>query len=240
MGFKKHLWTTGTWEEGIERKLLWSMLPNIRVHVALCNSRLARPNWVTPKDAEPGVGELKTVADDDDRFAGWLRLGLVEHQFLNGDGHVDQPFETVQVLSGAVIVPLGHSASVSTEPFENGTTAVWWRANPIECLGPVDEVQPLLTMTRVTDWLGDELIIMPPEELHVLCAPRVPGFGDALIWRDENHEPMLALRSWTVKRSQYDNEPDEIRGADLIVRPDIIEKLKEAFCCSFAEVTQVS
>lgn len=240
MGFKKHLWTTGTWEEGIERKLLLSTLPSIRVHVALCNSRFARPNWVTPKDAVPGVGELKTVADDDDRFAGWLRLGLVEHQFLNGDEHVDQPFETVQVFSGTVIVPFGHTVSALTEPFENGTTAVWWRANPIAGLGPVDEVQPLLTMTRVADWLGDELIIMPPEELHELCAPRVPGFGDALIWRDENYEPMLALRSWTVKRSQYDNEPDEIRGADLIVRPDLIEKLKETFCCSFAEVTQVS
>lgn len=239
MGFKKHLWATGTWEDGIERKLLWSTLPDMRVHVALCNSRVARPNWVLPKDAAPGVSELETVADDG-RFVGWFRLGLVEHQFLNGDGYGDQPYKAIGVFSGAVIVPLGHSPSVLTEPFGNGTTAVWWHARLTDGVAPVDEVQPLLTMTRVTDWLGDELIIMPPEELHELCAPRVPGFGDALIWRDEHYEPMLALRYWTVKRSQYDNEPDEIRGADLIARPDLIEKLKEAFCCSFAEVTQMS
>jgi len=134
----------------------------------------------------------------------------------------------------------GRTPSLPDQPFEIGDAKAWWKARPSVGLGPIYDVEPLVNLVKVKDWLGDVLLITPPDELHWLCKPQVSEFGDALIWRDEHNEPILALRSWTIKRSQYDNEPDEIRGQDLILRPDILEKLKEVFRCNFTDFTMVS
>jgi hypothetical protein len=191
-----------------------------------------------PQDATAGVSGLKVLSAHDDRFSGWVRLGLLEHQFINGGQYSKEPFETVFVMSGVITSSLGHTPSDTCDPFHTGSLNSWW-ASDVEVTKTLSLFQPLIMANHIRDWIGDELVMAPMNILHSLCNPTMPDFGEALVWKDEDNKPILALRTWIVKHSQYDNEPDQIRGQDIIIRPDILQRIKEKLCCSFSEVTWI-
>lgn len=101
-------------------------------------------------------------------------------------------------------------------------------------------VSPLLKLTKCSDWLGDVMVPIPPEELHSLFDLQMPGSGDALVWSDGDGKPLLALRSWRIESSQFGAESDALRGSDVIVRPDVFKKLQGHHGCPLREFHHIT
>jgi hypothetical protein len=241
-GIKDKLWEKGLWSKDREMSLLTQVQPDIALHLAIFNSRIPRPAWKKPceqasAEAESSLLEVKGIS----RYDGWLRLGLVEEQYVNGEHGFSRPTEVIRVFSGAAVAPLGSSCSANYFPFLDGDYSDWWGSDAIHLHHrPYDRWTQLLSLTRHSDWLGSHLVLIPPKELLAVIGIQVPGFGEELVWADRDGKPLLACRFWRVRGQQFDVESDALRGADLIIRPDLIEKLENYFANPIRVYTDVS
>ena len=234
-------------DEGIEQvmndeelSLLMQTQPKIALHLAIYNSRVPRPAWGDPSKLTTATTDLVRVSDDP-RFEGWLRLGLVEKQYIGGDRIFSPPTECVHVLSGAAVAPTGSSCPTDYFPFGEGDCSDWWnREIPEIHQGSTDRWTPLLALTRHKDLLGNDLVFILPKELLELIEIQPSEFSERLIWTDNKGKPLLASRYWRVKGEWLDAEPDLLRGADFIVRPDVVEKLENLFASPIKFYRQVS
>jgi len=127
-------------------------------------------------------------------------------------------------------------------PFLDGEYSDWW-GNEAFYLHkrPYDRWTQLLSLTKETDWLGSNLVLIPPKEVLEVSNIHMSGFGNSLVWSDNDGQPVLACRFWRVRGNQFsDAESDKLIGSDLIVRPDLVEKLEAFFSTSLKTYTHVS
>lgn len=57
----------------------------------------------------------------------------------------------------------------------------------------------------------------------------VPKFGEKLEWKDQFGEPILACRHWWIRGKESDVESVQIKGSDIVVRPDVFKALERMF-----------
>ena len=130
-GLGAHLWATGRWEPELEDAVLGRVLPDIRVHLGLATSRTARPQWPAAQCATEGLTALPVLGDDDEAYAGWTRLALVERQYVRDpQREYRRPVEAVTVFAGAVAIPLGARVPPDAMPFTDGEVQTWWCPDP--------------------------------------------------------------------------------------------------------------
>ena len=91
-GLSAHLWKVGRWTPDIEDSLVTTITPDTRLHLGLAASRTARPPWPSPEALQTGVGPLKILpAEDDPAYEGWMRLAIVELQYISDPQHSYRP-----------------------------------------------------------------------------------------------------------------------------------------------------
>ena len=220
---------SGELDKEEELLFLEQTLPDIRMHLAIHNSRVPRPKWLKPSDLNSGPSELRVVKGDS-RYEGWIQIGCVEEQYIAEEHSFSRPTEVVKSFSGAAVVPEGATYHSNYFPFLEGDESLWWREGIVELHSrPLDIWTQLLGMTRHRDWLGSNLILTPPKELTLVLNINSPDFGEKFVWKDENGEPILVCRHWWVRGRQFDVESHQLKGSDIIVRPDVVEKLEEVF-----------
>jgi len=83
-GLKDKLWEKGLWSKEREISMLMQVQPDIALHLAIFNSRIPRPAWKEPCEQVSIEANLLRVTGDS-RYEGWLRLGLVEEQYVSGE-----------------------------------------------------------------------------------------------------------------------------------------------------------
>jgi hypothetical protein len=223
---------TGQWASGLEDAVLRRVLPNARLHLGLSASRAPRPAWPPAVAATDGVGALPTLGDDDPTYAGWTRLALVESQYVTDPQRpYSGPVESVMVLAGAVAAPLGVSIPPNAFPFHEGDVDEWWEPDaPPTIFPPRMPLGPIVGLTRVTDWLGDALVLSPPPEFNRYFALEAARYGSPLVWADSTGVAALALRTWRVlNKEALFAESVACEGADLVVRPDLFERLRQLY-----------
>ncbi len=155
------------------------------------------------------------------------------HNVTDPDNPHERPSTSVTLLSGAITVPIGATIPSGAFPFRDGDVYDWWRseAPPVVVFPSRPQAGPLLSLNRIRDWLGDLFVLIPPIELRSYIQLATPGYGDPLIWTDQNGDPAVVLRTWRVlnTHSFSDVEPMECEGSDLIVRPDMVDLLMRLY-----------
>jgi hypothetical protein len=234
------LWRMGRWGDEAELLILLNSQPDIALHLAIFNSRILRPNLDEPCEQFEGLSDI-SVVEGDPRYSGWMRLGYIEEQYLSHEHDYSRPTELIKVFSGAIVAPLGGSCSQNYFPFLDGNYEFWWNQAPAMIYRrPFDICTQLLLIDRVTDWMGDHKILMPPAELCALADEVVlPMFGEGLVWKDAESNPIAVCRFWHVQGQQFDVESPRLVGCDLIVRPDMVHKLEETFSCPIKIYTNI-
>jgi hypothetical protein len=189
-----------------------------------------------------GVGTLPTLGADDPAYAGWTRLAVVERQYVvDPDRSYSPPVESVTVFAGAVAAPLGSDIPHGAFPFEDGSTDVWWWPDaPPPSIPPRLPLGRIVRLTRASDWLGSAFVLLPPPEIHRYFGLEAARYAGPLVWTDSSSVPAIALRTWRVRNEEaLWAEPVACEGADLVVRPDIFERLSGLYRVSLRELRVV-
>lgn len=222
-----YLLSTGDWHPGIETQLLTLVLPRTAVHLALAGSRVPRPPYPSPALLASGHGEVPELDDHDPRFVGWRRVACVESQYTrDADRSYGPPTGRVRVFAGTVATRLGYTPSEDF-PFRTGDPSTWWRgeAPPFEFPLHIPP-GPIVALARVADWLGDASVLIPPIWIRGVVELLSTRYGDPLIWYDLQGVPSVALRTWRIRDPQaLSGEPVEFHGSDLLIRPDLFERI---------------
>ncbi|ODT04201.1 MAG: hypothetical protein ABS52_05990 [Gemmatimonadetes bacterium SCN 70-22] len=245
-GLSAHLWSTGQWALGLEDAVVRRALPDVRLHLGLAASRAPRPPWPAAETVTEGVSLPLVLGDDDPYYAGWTRLAYLERRYLpDPNAPYGRPTEEITVLAGVVAVPLGRAVPPGAVPFVDGDAQDWWSPDG-EFGGGRASVAlaraegPLVGLDRVTDWLGDTDVLVPPAALVDLLHVAAPEFGGPLVWRDDQESPAVALRTWWVRNGEaLFAEPAACVGADLVIRPDLFERLCVSFGVPLRELRAV-
>ena len=223
----EHLWKTGNWDAKCQHDLIISTLPNTTIHLALNASRTIRPNWPEPSTLESGNKSLTSLTEDDPIFPGWTRLGYIETQAIKSSNPPYLVTRIVKVFSGAMTIPLIGGINSSSFPFKKGEIKNW--GDLPNCSSFLSDSIPenIVCLSKVHDWLGEVLVLIPPIELNYYITFLKPQFGEPLVWHDLQGLPAVVLRTWRVR--DYDifgAEPASLCGSDLIIRPDVMKYLQ--------------
>lgn len=230
-GVHAHLWSRGAWNPDVRRELLSRALPQMRLMTAIQASRRVRPNIPLPSATQAGYGEIPEIYKGGD-FDGWFRLGRWEREFLySGNLHHGNPSEVVSIFEGTVVSRRGIP---DADDFPLGSLpARAWSLEPVftrpggALFGGVPE-GPLLGFDIVDDPLGREgVLILPP--VFAVRYNLVPGpWPGPLRWVDGHEAPAVAFRAWRVRSTIgiAGEEPSLVAGCDLVVRPEIWERLR--------------
>ncbi len=230
-GAHAHLWSRGEWNPDVRRELLSRALPQMRLRTAIQASRRVRPNIPLPSATHAGYGEIPEIYEGGD-FDGWFRLGRWEREFLySGTLHHRNPSEVVTIFEGTVASRRGIP---DPDDFPLGSLPVQvWSLEPVftrpggALFGGVPE-GPLLGFDIVNEPLGREgVLILPP--VFAVRYNLVPGpWPGPLRWVDGHEAPAVAFRAWRVRSTIgiTGEEPTLVAGCDLVVRPEIWERLR--------------
>jgi hypothetical protein len=241
-GLPQRLWITGQWEPEIEETILRRVLPHVRLHLALAASRTPRPAWPSTEQAIEGLGVLPELGADDPAYEGWVRLAFVE-RFYRRDStqHYARPVEAIDLFAGTIAVPLGTSIPVDAFPFAQGDVDEWWWPSPQRATSrdrlPMGQI---VKLERSSDWLGDPLLLIPPTAIHSCLRLTPPAFGEPLTWRDARGDAAVVLRTWWLRNPDASfTESAACEGSDLLVRPDLSDRLLELYGVTLQELRTV-
>jgi hypothetical protein len=95
-------------------------------------------------------------------------------------------------------------------------------------------------LAHAVDWLGDALVLVPPAALFGYLGLEPATFGGSLAWRDAHGRAAVALRTWWVRNPEaLFAEPAACAGADLVIRPDLFERLRVGYGVPLRELRAV-
>jgi hypothetical protein len=236
MRLPEKVWSIGEWTKNVEKEILSNVLPDLALHIAMSDCRAVRPLWTEPSSLMNGIRPLCLVEDSHPHYKGWSRIGYVEFQYAKDSKKHENPFEVIHAFAGAIALPLGRGAPANTFPFEDGDYAAWWDSALI-----MPRSLRVAKLTKIQDWLGETPLLIPPVELHQVMILRTPNIGEPLVWLDAHGNEALVLRTWRVRdRDQMFAEPSSLHGQDMIVRPDVLEKLIRIHASNLVECVYVS
>lgn len=242
-GIHVHLWKTGNWANEIEQDILEGVLPNTIAHLGIYASRIARPLYPPPESLKPGVEDVTILSQNDPFYPNWRRVGYVERQWLREENSTYKPPKfVVTVFSGIIVKPLGRYPLPSDFPFSDSDVDTWWTGDTSFYEFPaLLKSGPLMHLTRLTDWLGDFFVIIPPIELRSYIKLLPSKIGEPFIWRDSEGEPAIVFRTWRKRdKEQLWAEPLEYEGCDLLMRPDIFHRVEQIFYSSLQNLSTVT
>lgn len=243
-GLRAHLLASAQWHEGVDDEVLRRTLPNLHLRLAMTNSLTARPAWPDPGSMMDGIGSLPTVAGDDPPHEGWVRLALVERRYAPDDPGrpYSGPAEELTTFAGAVGLPPGAAIPLDALPFGDGDANDWWcTAPPPIRLPPVLPLGPIVGLCSTADWLGASHVLVPPPEFLSYLSLSPATFGGSLMWTTTSGDPGIVLRTWRA-RAPYATfaEPLEREGTDLVVRPDLFDRIRRMYCVPLQELRLTS
>lgn len=237
-GLHEYLWSTGQWEQELEDAILDRVLPNAPLHLGLAASRTARPALPPASAVTPGAGMLPILGAYDPEYAGWTRLALVEREYvMDPKRPYSKPIEKVTVFAGAVALSLGENVPADVLPFKDGDVDDWWLDEEPQATFPtLMPLGPVVRLSHDADWLGSELVLIPPAFQRLLQL-KPASYAGPLVWADSTGAAAVALRTWRVRNvDALYAEPVACEGADLVLRPDLFERLAGLYAVPLREI----
>ena len=239
LGLHEYLWRQGEWSEDAEDEVLSEVAPDIQMHLALHASRVPRPDWPPADEAQDRLAEIVRVPDDDPSYGGWVRLAMYERRFYRSDDRDHEPADRRAVRAAAIVrTRMDGTVPDQATPFGSGDIGPWWfDVEPAEAVQEARRAQ-LVKRTLVRDWLGSETVLVPPPALRYRAHLCSPGYGEALRWYDAAGQAAVVLRTWRVRGKSVDLEWHSTLGADLLMRPDLLDTLLQTYGGPLKELQQ--
>lgn len=230
MGLYEHLWSQGVWKPDLEDEIASHILPYTGVHLAVGASRVPRPDWDPAREAKDQLGDIVRVPDADSSYGGWIRLGLYEQSlFRSDDRNYERPDKSVLRLAAIVGTELDGTVPPRAVPAPPGDIGSWWfEISAREAR--VDAQRPqLIRLGDVTDWLGKNVALLPPLALRYRARLQPSEYGAPIQWLDADGRAAVVLRTWRVRDQSSGPEGHCNLGCDLLMRPDLLDVLEQAY-----------
>ena len=226
------------YESDFVEEMLDCILPDVSAHLIAVASRTPRPKWEA--SARNGVNPIVTVADDDPEYSGWIRLGFyeVEHPQSMRTGSGRQ--QMITRLGGVVAVHPSERVPPKALPFNQGDIEQW-----LSSAGTPDEIMAdrgpwLVNLSSIKDWLGRISLLVPPASLQMLADLRHCGYAGSMKWVDLAGNLAVVQRTWRVHSDQASMQDSYgIEGCDVLMRPDLMPILHQAYGPWLKELSQV-
>ncbi|MCT9825459.1 hypothetical protein [Pseudomonas veronii] len=225
-------------ESELAEEMLRYILPNIPAHLMAVASRTPRPKWEA--SVSNGLNPIITVADDDPEYSGWIRLGFYEVEHPQSSRTESGRQRIITRMGGIVAVHPDESVPPNAFPFNEGHIEDWLiiAGSPDEIM---DERGPwLVSLSPIEDWLGRTLLLVPPASLQMLAELHHCAYADSMKWVDAAGNLAVVQRTWRVHSDQISIQDSYcIEGCDVLMRPDLIPILHQAYGPWLAELSQV-
>lgn len=230
MGLHEHLWSQGLWDPDLEEDVANRIIPCTGIHLALNASRVPRPNWDSAREGKNQLGDIVRVPEADSTYGGWIRLGLYEQTLFHSDER-DYGRPDRSVLKSAAIVGTELDGTVPKHavPIVPGDIGFWWFEISSQDARLDAQSPQLVRLGDVTDWLGKNLALIPPLALRHSAKLWPSEYGAPIRWFDAAGRPAVVLRTWRVRDRSSGPEGHSTLGCDLLMRPDLIELLEQAY-----------
>lgn len=230
MGLYEYLWQHGLWDPEVEDQVAGRVLPDVCLHLALNASRVPRPDWPPAKEAQDQLGDIVRVPDEDATYSRWVRLAIFERQFFHSDGRdYLHPDRSMLVSAAVVRTELDGTVPTRAIPLPQGdVSSCWHDISPREAMVDVRRPQ-LVQIGWTTDWLGLNVVLIPPLALLHRARLQPATHGAPLRWHDLDGKPAIVLRTWRVRGRDSDTEGHATLGCDLLMRSDLLEVLVRAY-----------
>jgi hypothetical protein len=230
MGLYEHLWSQGLWNLDVENEVACRILPYTGIHLALAASRVPRPNWNPAREAKDQLGDIVRVPDADTSYGGWIRLGLYEQSLFRADNrNYGRPHKSVLRSAAIVGTELDGTVPPRAIPAPPGDIGSWWVKISAREAHVAAQRPQLIHIGNVTDWLGKNLALLPPLALRHRARLQPSEYGAPIRWLDADGRAAVVLRTWRVRDQSSGPEGHSTLGCDLLMRPDLLEQLEQAY-----------
>ena len=206
--------------------LRW-VLPRTGLHLALEASRVPRPARDPAQSARPGLGDLERLLHDASLYPEWIRAAWYETSFYRQDDkNYLEADHVAQAFAAAVYVPDGAVVPDKAAPMAPGLSDEWWDLPEPAAIIDINGPQPMRS-DHIDDWLGQALLLIPPQLLRLTNELTPSSQGEALRWSDASGNPALVMRTRRVRSNGYGVEAHALVGAEILIRPDLVEELAD-------------
>ena len=227
-GLERNLYARGEWDDDIWPQFLSWLLPDAEVPLRHAFSRRVRPSWPLPAELTPGVGAVPTVPDGD--LIGWARVAFFETHLDIGDTTLNEIQTKSNVLAGVVLDETIAPLPARALPFTKEHHFAWLRSFAVTA--PLEEFAgPVASIERIGDSFAfNKLLAVSPRLLVSLeLSPRVE-LGPLDLF-DQAGQLAVAFRWWSSRPlgdNDFANENPRLFGGALLMRPDLLERIKTA------------
>lgn len=215
-------------EQDLVEDMLDHILPNVPAHLAAVASRTPRPRWES--SSGNGLNPVVRVAGDDPEYGGWIRLGFFETEYLKSTRSGSGNNRSITRMGGVVAAQPGELIPPEALPFSPGEIEQWWCSAGSPDFIAARRDPRLVSLSPIKDWLGQVMLLIPPASLQVLANLRHSDYAGPMRWVDADGELAVVQRTWRVHSDQMSTQDSySIEGCDVLMRPDLMQVLHEAY-----------
>jgi hypothetical protein len=189
-----------------------------------------------------GINPVSAI-DHEDEFNSWYRCACYEKELVLAERSSPEVVEEV-TATGGIVFSIETSADLKKHlPFGIGRVEVWlesFRSTDTVRLSPFHG--PLVGFTLIKDYLGLKPILMLHPTIAASCGLRPVQQPGPFILTDDSGDPVCIFRHWSIRAlgRSIGEETTRLSGCDLIVRPDIFERITHLSPLSPVYVTAVA
>ncbi len=226
-GIDIQLWNKGEWSLNAIQEIAEHILPSIKTQVARWNSRSIRPSLPLPNAQKSSISHVVAISGEDS-YNGWYRCGYYERELILERETLPDLKCEIKIYAGIEFsdqsllrsnqIPFG---------FGNAEQGWFWEEKGGTQIYLNSFYGPLVGFACTRDYLGCRPILVLHPNLSIRCGlypGRYPGHLELV---DSQGKSAVLFRWWNVRPlgdELYEQTPI-LQGYDLILRPDIFEKI---------------
>ncbi|MGO4892922.1 ATP-binding protein [Flavobacterium sp. W21_SRS_FM6] len=220
-------------DEAIE--LAISLLPDVEVYIAcheLQSNRETYPLPIEVKDASKSR-ELYYLTSEG-KYKGWVRAAYVERQWIfDSNSFSNEAKEKITIHSALAIEPEEFPAPENAPPIYQ-VDDIRWESNILDDIEL--PVGLCFGVGEYNTFLGKVEVLVPHASLISALNLRP---SNLFTLHDETGQDVLIFRNWQkIHEKSYDTDVIELKGAEVLMHPKLIEKINKITDCKVIQLTR--
>jgi len=216
--------------------LLTNLVNDLRLPITMKDSKVCRPSSM-----EIDVDSHFLQKTELEGFEGWVRIASIQNEVILDDDHSPNMKYIRKTYQGGIASNLEDSDDFYF-PFEKQENLDWWYIDESSYFNlKYYEPRALIKYSKVYNDFGTYQILKLDDAIINELKLRTKDFPGPFNLVDQNNEIAVAYRNWEYDLigSDLSEETYRIVGFELIMRPDIYERLLKIFRNQIYQVTEV-